>query len=132
MRFLHIDPAAKTVTPVEAEGPHEAVPKLTKLNVDHGVVHQNRERGIGIIVYEYGLCEGEGPYFELMGVLYSGDAVLYGFDAPGDTIDMRPDEDSLITPLWLADKGEVELAIVAGLVARPQSSVNGAVIWEWS
>jgi hypothetical protein len=132
MRYLHIDPTAKTVKPVFAISPHDAVKGLHSGNVDHGVVYQTTERGVGLFVYEYGLCEGNGPYFELYGNLYSGDAVLYGFDHAGETIDMREDEDFIIKPQWLADKVEVELAIAAGVVERPETRVNGAVIWSWS
>lgn len=131
-RLLHLDPKAKTVAPVEADDPNALARKLAGGGVDHGTVYRNPERGIGIIVYEYGLVEGNGPYFELMGVLYSGHAILFGFDEGGETIDMPEKEDFLITPLWLADKGEVELAIAAGLVQRPETRVNGALIWSWS
>jgi hypothetical protein len=133
MRFLHVDPTAKTVTPVESDAhPQAAVPALAKVNVDHGVVFKNRERGIGVFVYEYGLMEGAGPYFELGGQLYSGDAVLYAFDAPGDTIDMPQAEDYLIAPRWLPTKEDVELAIAAGVVQRPVNRVNGVPVWSWS
>ena len=35
-------------------------------------------------------------------------------------------------PRWLADKEDVELAIAAGVVQRPVTRVNGALIWSWS
>lgn len=135
MRFLHIDPKAKTVKPVEADGPSTAIPSLTPFNTDHGLVSQDPDGGgISIIVYEYGLLEGEGPYFAIGAQLYSGDAVLYAFDYAGETIDMptKPPRSMLLGPLWLADKAEVELAIAAGIVHRPQASINGLVTWEWS
>lgn len=134
MRFLHIDPKAKTVKPAEGADPH-IIPALAKVNVDHNVVIKFSRHGwggIGIFVYEYGLMEGDGPYFELLGVLYSGDAVLYRFDDAGETVDMPEKEDSLIKPRWFANKEEVELGIAAGVVERPVNTVNGAVIWRWS
>jgi hypothetical protein len=140
-RFIHIDPTARTVTPIEAESPHHAVPSLGLGNVDHGVVTP----GIGIIVYvsihaptkgrrgshsnEPDQNQNQGPYFVLVGQLYSGDAVLYAYDEAGETIDM-PEAD--IEPLWIPNKAAVEFAIGAGLVARPQSSVGGVVTWRWS
>jgi hypothetical protein len=127
MRFLHIDPAAHRITPVEASDPHQAVPKLSALNVDHGVVAP----GIGIIVFEYGLLEGDGPYFVLGGQLYSGDAILYGFDKAGETVDI-PKRLSLPLPIWLDTKADVELAIASGVVRRPQASINGVLTWQWS
>lgn len=125
-RFVHIDPKARTITAIDAKDPHSAVPSLTLGNVDHGVVTP----GIGIIVYEWGLREGDGPYFALGGQLYAGDAVLYGYDEAGETIDMPAD---IAAPLlWLADKSAVESAIRFGLVDRPQVSVNGVVEWRWN
>jgi hypothetical protein len=132
MRFLHVDPKARTVKPVDADSPSSAVPSLTSLNTDHGVVSKDPDGGgISIIVYEYGLLEGEGPYFSLGTQLYSGDAVLYAFDYAGETIDMPKHLDAII-PIWLADKSEAELAIAAGVVRRPQAAINGLVTWEWS
>lgn len=126
-QFLHIDPKARTVKIVEAKEWQDVSPNLKRTEVDFGTVMP----GVSIIVYEYGLLEGSGPYFALMGQLYSGDAVLYGYDEAGETIDM-PDIPQLFAPEWLADKIEVELAIMAGIVERPVSTVNGAVFWQWS
>jgi hypothetical protein len=126
-RFLHIDPAAQEVVTVEVDNLYDVTPDIKAGATDHGVVAP----GIGIVVWEYGLVDGEGPYFVLNRQLYAGDAVLYGFNEAGETIDML-DPDGRINPLWLANKHEVELAIMAGVVERPQTSVNGAVLWRWS
>jgi hypothetical protein len=124
-RFVRIDPTAKTVTAVEAEEAIDAAQTLKSGEIDFGTVAP----GISIIVWEYGLLEGDGPYFVLDQQLYAGEAILYGYDEAGETVDMPTLADP---PLWLADKTEVELAILAGLVERPESRVNGALIWRWS
>ena len=126
MRFMVIDPTARLFGPVEADSPHKASPKLSISNVDHGTVAP----GIGIIVYEYGLLEGEGPYFALGGQLFAGEAVLYAYDEAGETIDF-PDV-QLVPPLWLATKADVEAAIKDRTVQRPYSAVNREIIWQWS
>ena len=126
MRFILIDPARRAVERVEADDVHKASPKLSTSNVGHGSVAP----GIGIIVYQYGLLEGAGPYFALDRQLYAGDAILYGVDQAGETIDMPP-RLPIAAPLWLDTKEDVERAIRKGLVDRPQTAVNGAVLWQW-
>ncbi len=131
MRFLHIDPAAHKLTAIDAASVHEAHPKLQIGNIDHGTVHRARDgSGVGIIVYQYGLLQGDGPYFALDGQLYAGDAILFAFDAIGETIDMPP-RVPISMPIWLDTREDVELAIAAGRVERPQSAVNGEVVWQW-
>lgn len=131
-RFLRVTPKDHRVTPVEADQPHNADPDLYARGVDHGVVSKDPDGGgIGVFVYEYGLLDGDGPYFALGGQLYSGDAILYAFDEAGETIDM-PQGFMQLKPLWLDTKADVELAITAGVIERPQAAINGVVTWQWS
>lgn len=127
MKFMHINPAAHTVSIVEGKEPKDVYPWPSTLGVDHGVV----QRGVGIVVYEYGLLQGDGPYFSISGQLFSGDAILYGYDKRGDSVDMP---NGWLPPLlaFYARKEEVEAAISWGLVHRPRATINGKTTWEWN
>jgi hypothetical protein len=49
--------------------------------------------------------------------------------ANGETIDIG---DCSPKPLWLKTREDVELAIAAGMVDRPVTKINGAVMWQWN
>lgn len=128
MRFLHVNPADRTIMDIEGDDVRDVYGAIIKRNVDFGVV----QRGLSIVVYEYGLMEGNGPYFSLNEQLFSGDAILFAFDEAGETIDIPEGLLLMLSPHWFPDKAEVELGIAAGIVRRPETSVNGEVMWSWS
>lgn len=127
LRFLIIDPAQKRCYPVQTKDLSDALAlaDLKPQTVDHGVV----ERGLGIVVYENSLFEPveQQHYFELNGKLYAGNAVLYGYDKAGNTVDAPYSA----APVYFQDHIDVENAIVAGIVERPVMAVNGVVFWKW-
>jgi len=98
--------------------------------IDFAIVSRDRDRGIGIIVFEYGLFvpPHQQAYFAIEQRLYAGNALLYAFNQVGETIDFEP-------PLPFIDffNGalDVEQAIHDGRIVRPQMLLNGKVIWSW-
>src|SRR4029077_8228301 len=121
MGFIHIQPEPRTVSMVDVSEHREVDPFLIARGVDHGVVWQDHSTrtGVAIIVYEFGLLEGSGPYFGLGGKLYSGTPFLYRFDSRGESISF--DKNSKSEPLWLPNPTAAEMAIRSGLIERPQS-----------
>jgi hypothetical protein len=96
-------------------------------------------RTLSIIVYEFGLMNGDpSAYFGFNGSLYNGPAVLFMANSEGETIDISEAlvahfaSESCPHFLWFADLSEVEDAIRLRKIARPQSAVNGKVVWQWT
>jgi hypothetical protein len=86
--------------------------------------------GIEIAVYEYGLYADPSAqeYFSIGRALFAGNAVLFGFDEAGNTVDipLHP-----LFPQWYRDGHDVEAAIRAGKIDRPVFVVNGVIMWQW-
>jgi hypothetical protein len=97
--------------------------------VDHGVVTRGAKGGVGIVVSEFGLFEPKETqgYFAIGQRLYAGIAVLYGFDAYGETTDL----DGLPDVRWFDDAADVERSITMKLIMRPSMAANGQLIWQW-
>ena len=132
MKFFAIKPAQCAVETIEASEPYEAYKTLglDQLRVDHGVVARFDDGGgVGIVVYEFSLFEpiNEQRWFSILGQLFGGNALLYGFDASGETcgFDLPP------PVVFYRDAHEVETAIASGQIKRPQIKVNENVIWQW-
>ncbi len=126
MKFIIINPSERSTQIVDEPDLKDAQRLAGLDGVDHGIL--SKDPGVAIVVYEFGLCEpGEHKYFAIGRSLYAGNAVLYGFDRIGHTIDV-PFEPPIN---WLADEAAVEAAITAGLVTRPAVAVNGVVAEEW-
>jgi hypothetical protein len=134
MRFVLIDAEHRTVRLVEAETPQHVyeLVGLDALHVDHGVVARSNELGLGvaIVVFEHGLFMPPAAtfYFSISRQMYAGNAVLYAFDAAGQTISM-PATPPPVT--FYRSHREVEAAIARGEIDRPQTTFNGAPIWAW-
>ena len=95
--------------------------------VDHGMI----SRSIGYVVYEYGLFvpPAEQHYFAIGKTLVAGPAVLYGVNAWGEGVDLW--QSTIPDVRWFLGANDVEAAIEAGDIIRPQTSVNGLVTWQW-
>lgn len=106
---------------------------LKPFEVDHGTITQQWY----IIVDEYGLLKGKSyEYFRFGRQLFNGSAVLYHTDEAGETIDVGM---AVITHLnncrdveWFDNLHQVEEAIADGRLERPQTSINGEVVWSWN
>ena len=97
--------------------------------VDHAVLAPAAPLGLAIMVHEFGLFTpvDEQAYFSIGGRLFAGNAVLYGFDKMGETVNIPG------TPrvVFLPNIKAVERNIDLGLVQRPKISINGVVMWRW-
>src|SRR5262245_7851839 len=132
MRFGIIDPRTTRVEFVDAADLNEAkiAVGLDPLRVDHGVLW--REPGAGgasIVVYEFGLFvpRERQRYFAIGRSLYAGAAVVYGFDAAGETVDLA----ELPPVFFFRDADEVERAIETRQIGRPETAINNVVYWRW-
>lgn len=132
MKFFVINPAETSNDIVEAEDMRELYPGLGLVNVDHGVVlppHLSDTRvGIGIVVDENSLFvpPEKQRYFAIGKQLYGGNAVCYGFQEGGDTVDLE-----LVPAVSFMSVAGIEKAIAAGQIVRPVCAINGVVYWRW-
>lgn len=140
-RFAIINPKEKSVTALEAKDYQTAVGAagLRLDELDFGTVASFKDgSSLSIIVYEYGLLEGdESDYFALNGRLYNGYAVLFTANEEGETTDLSANLIQHLNMgcpmlLWFNDISEAEEAIAKNKVIRPQSSINGMVFWSWN
>jgi hypothetical protein len=91
---------------------------------DHGTVCD----GLAIVVHETSLFRGDRiKYFSIYSQLFAGNAVLYAYDKSGENIDIR----QLPAVMFYRDMAEVERAIDAGAVKRPQMAYGDTVYWRW-
>jgi hypothetical protein len=129
MKFYAIKPAECAIEAVEARAPFEAYHTIGLKDVDHGIICRGPEGGIGIVVYEYSLFVpvDEQRWFSIGGKLYGGNALLYGFDAGGETCEFDPPP----PVVFYGSADAVEAAITRGEVERPIMAVNKAVYWRW-
>lgn len=95
--------------------------------VDHGML----TRSIGYVVYEYGLFvpPADQHYFAIGKTLIAGSAVLYGVNAWGETVNLY--RSTIPDIRWFLGANDVEAAIDAGEIVRPETAVNGVVTWRW-
>ena len=138
--FLLIDPTNHTLHRLETEDYKSAVLAvgLDPKELDHGIIARSKVtgNGLGIWVYEWGLMEPKTDhYFSFERQLYNGPAVVYSFDAEGNTTNISQGlldhiKDYHLT--WLDSAQEAEALIQAGKVNRPQTAINGEVVWEWT
>lgn len=125
MLFGIIDATQQTSTLEDWPDLRQAQRRAGITNVDHGGIAP----GVGITVYQFGLfvSPAKQRYFAIARQLFAGNAVLYGFDERGESVDL------LMLPqvYFLPGAAAVERSIALGLIQRPQMSVNGEVTWEW-
>jgi hypothetical protein len=91
---------------------------------DHGTLSDR----LAIAVHDSSLFQGDRlKYYSVYGQLFAGNAVLYAFAPSGETIDIR----QLPAIMFYRDMAEVEHAIDAGAVKRPQLAYGETVYWRW-
>jgi hypothetical protein len=128
--MVTIEPAATRITEVEADDPNQLRARLGLEAIDHAVVMNpvTTGIGIGIMVIQFGLFvpPDQQRYFAINRSLYGGNAILYGFNEAGVTIDLQ-----MIPPIVFMSLKGVEEAIASGALNRPFMAVNDLKIWEW-
>ena len=129
MKYGIIDATAKELKVIEADDIKDAE-KQAGLNpgeLDFGSFY----RGLGYCVYEFGLMQppDKTKYCSYKKTLIAGNAVLYGVDERGETIDFELS--MLHSPIVFMNGDEVEEAISKGQVHRPIMAVNEEVLWSW-
>ena len=131
MRYLIVDAVKQELRSVECVSFQDAKREAGLDRVDHGSL----DRHHAIVVDEFGLYADPGQvvYFSLGNQLYAGNALLYACDDAGETTDM-----DWLPPLlrkaivfYPGGRPEIEAAIAAGKVRRPESRVNGVLAWSW-
>lgn len=131
MNFTIIEPAETRIRMADVREPWELYPQLgLNSGVDHGVV----VHGIGIIVGEFSMFvpPEDQRYFVIGRHLYGGNAILYGFDEHGETIDILDALSRVVMPavVFISLAG-IREAIAAGQIDRPIMAVNDVKMWEW-
>lgn len=141
--FAIITPKTRTIRNFEAKDYFAAVEAagLTVGKLDFGSVAQWHDgSSLSILVYEFSLLDSTYPnqYFVLENQLYNGPAVLYKSDSEGETTDLPTglaehlSSEECTHFRWLGTIENVEKAIADKIVRRPQSAVNGTVVWKWN
>jgi hypothetical protein len=128
MKFLLIDAIKKTAVISDHRSLSVAQDELGLNRVDHGTI----TRGIGYVVYEFGFFVpvDQQKYAAIGNRLIAGNAVLYAYDDSGETVDFT--EGDIVRHItFFGDAVAVESAIDDGILVRPQTAVNGEVLWQW-
>jgi hypothetical protein len=142
VRYLKIDAAAHRVELIEAATFREAE-RMCGLDpgaVDHATLVVDGDRlfrapvnarspryriaGLCVVTFSAGAAVG---YFAFGRRLFEGNAIMFAFAPGGATIDI-PTDTSQLTPRWFATAQEVEAAIEAGEIDRPQRT---DLRWQW-
>jgi hypothetical protein len=127
MQFQIIDSDKASVRSFKCATLNEAMVAagLEPGHVDFGGVCE----GISLVVFEFGLYmpKEKVRFFSIGKSLYVGNAVLFGHDQSGETIDLP----SPPPVMFYRDHSAVERSIARGEIDRPQIAVNGAVLWRW-
>lgn len=135
MKFATIEPAESRWTYVEAREPWELYALLglpCDGGVDHAVVlpwHAGPKRiGVAIVVDQFSLYvpPEHQRYFTIGRRLYAGNAILYGYNEEGMTVDLP-----LMPVVVFITRAGIEAAIRAGSIDRPTMTANDEKIWEW-
>ena len=132
-KFGIVKAASRSYATIEAASFADALraAQLTPGAIDFGTVTKpSAERaGLAIVVPELGLFvpPSAQSYFSINRRLYGGNAVLYGFDLTGATVDLPA---LTLAVQWLDAEG-AERAIRAGSVIRPVIGSGDDIIWRW-
>ena len=129
MKYVLINPILRTALGGDYHTLQDAerAAGLDPDHVDHGMI----SRRIGYVVYEFGLFipPAQQHYFAIGRSLIAGPAVLYGCDQFGESVDLM--RSTIPDIRWFLGQNDVEAAIEAGDIARPQTSINNEVTWQW-
>lgn len=125
--FAIVRAADKAVETVRYADVWQAVEQagLKKGEVDFGSLANHNA---AIIVYEFGLREPDKhKHFSIGPALYAGNAVLFGVDDHGETVDLK----GVPYCVFYDTLQDIEFAIATGRILRPEIRVNGMLISAW-
>ena len=129
MKYVLVNPILRTATAGDYASLQDAevAAGLDPGKVDHGMI----SRSIGYVVFEFGLFvpPAEQSYFAIGQTLIAGSAVLYGVNAWGESVNLH--RSTIPDIRWFLGANDVEAAIEAREIIRPQTAVNGSVMWQW-
>jgi len=133
VRFATIEPAESRWELVEADELTDLYERLGLTgDVDHTSLASPHAMpsgvGISLVVREFSMFDPpeEQRFFAIGRTLCAGNAVLYGYDRHGESVDLE--EMPVILFMTLAG---VEDAIARDQINRPYLAVNGEKLWEW-
>lgn len=132
MRYAIVEPAESRCEVVEAAELFNVYVRLGLDRPDHNVLvpagHLPSGVGIAIVVDDFGLHVPPTAqrYFIIGRTLFAGNAVMYGIDKEGETVDLEE-----IPQVIFVSPAGIEAAIRAGQIDRPTVMVNGRTVWQW-
>lgn len=129
-QLLLIQPKERKLEVKDLSSIDKAKEFLNLDGVDFGSLTQN----IGIIVYEFGLMRGKpDEYFRISTQLFNGNAIIFQTDDQGETISIIPPYVGAVSKYiaFYNNPQEMEKDILLGNVLRPQTSINGEILWQW-
>jgi hypothetical protein len=132
MQFMIIETELRTIRNVDAESLDDviAMAGLKRGAIDFGALTPY----MSIIVGEYAMFvpAERQSYVAIGDHLYAGNAVVFGVDHGGATTDIEITAHAFGSACrFMRGEQQVENAIKANAVERPQISVDGNVIWQW-
>jgi hypothetical protein len=131
MKYGIVDPHAARVEIVEAPDLWDAAKTVGVISgrTDHGLIVRDASGGMGMFCYEFGLFvpSDKQRYFSVGSLLVAGAAVFYCFDQEGENVDLH----EMPPIIFYRDAHQVERAIRAGDINRPEIAANNVVSWRW-
>lgn len=137
MRALLIDPFTQTTTEVDmGNGKLDDLKKA--ISLENGLIDiVFLGHGYDLIVDDEGLFKKDQKFFLLSGstTILAGKCLLTCTDKDGDTTGVPEGltPEHFATHInWVGDVNSLERLIVLGRIQRPQTAINGEVVWQWS
>jgi hypothetical protein len=135
MKAILINPQALTVTAVDiGEG---KLDDLKKAMAHEGLIDIVRLGDVDMIVDDEGLLADNIHTFTFKGLKspFAGNSLVVGHDDEGNTTALPAYVTADLVQsriVWLGDASGLERNIGLGLIDRPETRINGELIWQWS
>lgn len=143
VNILTIDPRLRRVENkmVDIDALNQFARGWINHNLDHATIMVHEGRRYMIIVYGLGLVGGPDTskfYFALGRQLFNGRAIIYCANYKGETIAVPRtlaahwNNQDCEDFNWVGSANAAEKLMTTGRLDRPQTEVNGEVVWQWS
>ena len=137
MRATLINPFDQTVEDIDI--PNAEIETIYEQVGHEGFDISRLGSNVVAFVDEMGLYRKDQRYwhFDMPGgrVLMAGKALLLSMNPAGETIELDPRATVELTRHYvqfIGDKNHAEVFIKEGIVGRPEITVNGEVVWQWT